>query len=260
MELTAGDRELESLNQQLNDPEQLKAYKEPYDDYRPGLLPRILGKFLVVCGNIVYGREPSYLKFRAVEIIARVPYHSWSSAAFTLLTLFFSNEQKALRLTKVSHYAKFASDNETMHVVVISQLAEKEEKVGLIRHTVIPMLFAFFYFWVSYFLYLIRPRLSYELNYLFESHAFEQYDRFLETRGEELRKKSVQSDFLSWYGRDFINQYDFFRSIRNDEIVHRNQSIHEIDEAADEKRVRFLKVFALLFGTILIATMFVPEF
>lgn len=31
MELTAGNKELESLNIQLNDPEQLEAYKKPYD-------------------------------------------------------------------------------------------------------------------------------------------------------------------------------------------------------------------------------------
>ena len=253
MELTAGNKELETLNIQLNDPEQLEAYKKPYDSYRPHLLPRILGHFLVLCGNIVYGRNPSYLKFRAVEIIARVPYHSWSSAAFTLLTLFFSDEQKALRLTNLANYAKIASDNETMHVVVISKLAQKEERLGLIRHTVIPMLFAFFYFWASYCLYLLRPRWSYELNYLFESHAFEQYSRFLELRGEELKKKPVQSDFLDWYGRNPINQYDFFLSIRNDEIVHRNQSIHEIDEEADKQRVRVLKTLVLF----IIAALFV---
>jgi hypothetical protein len=253
MELIAGDKEFEALNVQLNDPIQLEEYKKPYDNYQPRLLPRMLGYFLVLCGNIVYGREPSYLKFRAVEIIARVPYHSWSSAAFTLLTLFFSNEQKALRLSNIARYARIASDNETMHVVVISQLAQKEEKAGFIRHTLIPMLFAFFYFWASYWLYIVRPRWSYELNYLFESHAFEQYDRFLEKRGEELRKKPVGSDFLAWYGRNPISQYDFFRSIRNDEIAHRNQSLHEIDEEADMRRVGLLKlilscIVAVLFG------------
>jgi len=242
MELIAGDKELEMLNAQLNDPAQLEEYKKVYDNYRPRLLPKILGYFLVFCGNVVYGNEPSYLKFRAIEIIARVPYHSWSSASFTLLTLFFSNEQKALRLSNTARYARIASDNETMHVVVVSHLAQKEGKAGFIRHTIIPMFFAFFYFWASYWLYLVRPRWSYELNYLFESHAFKQYDRFLEKRGEELRKKPVASDFLGWYGRNPISQYDFFRSIRNDEIVHRNQSIHEIDEEADMHRVRLLKL------------------
>jgi len=243
MDLIAGNKDLEQLNQQLNDPQLLHDYKQPLDNYRPSLPPRILGTILVTCGNIVYGEKPSYLKFRAVEVIARVPYHSWSSAAYTLLTFFYANEQKALELSKVERFARIAQDNETMHVIVISQLADKEQPAGIIRHTLIPMFFAFFYFGASYFMFLLRPRWSYELNYLFESHAFDQYNRFLESRGEELHNKPILSDFLSHYGRYPINQYDFFLSIRNDEIIHRNQSIHEIDTEVDDLHVKRIKFF-----------------
>ncbi len=253
MQIIAGDHEFEALIKKLNDKEQLAAYKATYDDYQPQLIPRILAHILVLSGSLMYGHQPSYLKFRAVEIIARVPYHSWSSAAFTLLTLFFSNEHKALRLSTTARYARIASDNETMHVVVISQLAKVEEKAGLLRHTVAPMLFAFFYYWSSYCLYLLRPRWSYELNYLFEAYAFSQYSKFLETRGDELKKKPVKSEFLAWYGRKPANQYDFFESVRNDEIVHRNQSIHEIDEAADKQRVQLLKVLLFAIAAVSIA-------
>ncbi len=228
MELKRGNEELEALNKALNDPIALREYKEPLDKYRVSFVPRFLGLSLVWCGNLIYGKEPSYLKFRAVEVIARVPYHSWSSSAYTLLTFFYSDEKKAMHLSNVSKYAQIAQDNETMHVVVISQLAKGEERAGLIRHTLIPMFFAFFYFWWSYVLYLVNPRYSYELNYMFENHAFEQYDRFLELRGEELKKKPVSSEFLDWYGRNPRNQYEFFLSIRNDEIIHRNTSIKEI--------------------------------
>lgn len=229
MELRRGDTDLERLNHELNDPQALAAYKGPLDSYKPALVPRLLGSFLVFCGNVVYGKEPSYLKFRAVEVIARVPYHSWSSAAYTLLTMFYRDEKKAMALSKVAKYARLAQDNETMHVVVISHLA-KEERAGLIRHTLIPMIFAFFYFWASYVLYLVRPRYSYELNFMFENHAFEQYDLLLKTRGDELKKKVIESDFLNWYGRNPRNQYEFFLSVRNDEIIHRNTSIAEIAE------------------------------
>jgi hypothetical protein len=230
MELQRGNEELELLNQQLNDPQALKDYKESLDNYKVSMLPRLLGRWLVWSGNVVYGKEPSYLKFRAVEVIARVPYHSWASSAYTLLTLFYSNEKKAMRLSNIAKYARLAQDNETMHVVVISQLAKIEEKAGFIRHTCIPMIFAFFYFWWSYWLFIIDPRYSYELNYMFESHAFEQYSRFLEKRGEELKKRPIHSDFLEWYGRHPHNQYEFFLSVRNDEIIHRNTSIEEINK------------------------------
>lgn len=228
MELQRGNEELETLNRSLNDPQALENYKKALDNYKISLAPLLLGKWLVLCGNIVYGKNPSYLKFRAVEVIARVPYHSWSSSAFTLLTFFYTDEEKAMHLSNVANYARLAQDNETMHVVVISQLAIMEEKAGFLRHTLIPMLFAFFYFWWSYLLYLINPRYSYELNFMFENHAFEQYSRFLMEHEEELKQKPMSSAFLSWYGRSPGNQYEFFRSVRNDEIIHRNTSIDEI--------------------------------
>lgn len=239
--------ELERLNTELNDPAQLEAYKKPYDDFHPGLLPRLLGGFLVTCGTLIYGKQPSYLKFRAAEVIARVPYYSWSSAAYTLMTMFYSDEQKAMELSGVARFARLAQDNETMHVVVISHIARAEEQSGLIRHTLIPMFFAFFYFWISYFLYLIRPRWSLEFNFLFESHAFAQYHLFIEMREHELKKKPLKSEFLTWYGRHFTTQYEFFRSVRNDELIHRNQSIRAIDEEADRRRVIALKL-AIAYG------------
>ncbi|MBP6946164.1 MAG: hypothetical protein KBC74_02195 [Candidatus Pacebacteria bacterium] len=224
------DAELEILNSSLNDPVVLEEYKKRYDDYKPHLLPRILGHLLVWCGNTVYGKKPSYLKFRAVEVIARVPYHSWDSASFTFLTMFYQNEEKAMHLAQLSQFARLASDNETMHVVVISALAKVEQKANVVVHTVIPMLFAFFYFWAAYWLYVFNPRDAFELNYLFESHAFEQYSRFLEEKEEELKKKTMSSKYLEWYGRTPANQYEFFKSVRNDEIIHRNKSIEEIEK------------------------------
>jgi len=233
MELSRGDTDLEALNQVLNDPQQLADYKRPYDDYKPAALPRLLGRWLITLGNVLYGEEPSYLKFRAIEVIARVPYHSWASAAYTLLTATYSDEVKAMRLSNVAKYARIAQDNETMHVVVISRLAHDEGlRAGFLLYTFIPMLFAFFYFWWSYWLYILNPRWSYELNYMFENHAFEQYHRFLEYRGDELRAKPASCDFLSWYGRNPRNQYEFFRSVRNDEIIHRNASVKEIEAHA----------------------------
>ena len=230
MELIRGNTELEALNSKLNDDAELLAYKKPLDTYRSSLVPRLLGHTLVWCGNVVYGKRPSYLKFRAVEIIARAHYHSWASAVYTLhfMTLFYSNEQKAIQLSNTAKYARLAQDNETMHVVVISQLAKREHKAGFLRNTLAPMLFAFVYFWASYLLYLIKPRYSYELNYMFENHAFEQYNEFIHRHEESLKKKPVDSPFLVWYGRHPKNQWEFFRSIRNDEIIHRNTSIEEI--------------------------------
>ncbi|HET8575071.1 MAG TPA: alternative oxidase [Candidatus Paceibacterota bacterium] len=241
MELIATDKKFEALNTELNAPEQLLAYKRPYEDYHVQIIPRILGTFLVWCGNFVYGHKPSYLKFRAVEVIARIPYQSWSSAAYTLMTLFYANEKKAMELSKLTQHARFSLDNETMHVIVVSHITKEHEKAGFFRHTFVPMVFAFFYFWWTYWFYLLRPRWSYELNYMFEQHAFDQYSEFIETYEEELKKRPVSSEFLAWYGRHPRSQYEFFQSVRNDEIIHRNQSVGAIDFEADAKRIRFLR-------------------
>ncbi len=220
--------EHEALVASLCDDDTLAEYKGPFDNYRASLVPRILGGFLVGMGNVVYGHQPSYMKFRAIEVIARVPYHSWTSAIFTLLTYFYSDEVRALRLSRLARFTRFASENETMHVVTVSALAREHERAGFLRHTFIPVLFAFISFWVSYVLYLVRPRYALEINYLFEQHAFSQYNQFLKDYGEELKKRPIASAYLSWYGRECRNQYEFFRLVCNDEIVHRNQSIHEI--------------------------------
>lgn len=222
------DPKMEELNTKLNDPQELALFKAHHDSYRPGLVPSALGTLLVFFGDLVYGKAPSYLKFRAVEVIARVPYHSWESAAFTFLTMFFMNEKKALELSNVAWLGRMASDNETMHVVVISQLAKQEEKSNWFVHTCIPMVFAFFYFWAAYWLYLFSHKAAFELNYLFEQHAFDQYSEFLRMKEGELRSKKMHSDYLAWYGRKAETQYDFFLSVRNDEIIHRNKSIDEI--------------------------------
>lgn len=216
----------EELVEILRDPKSHESYKKSSDSARISFLPRVLGTLLVFSGNLFYGAAPSYLKFRAVEVIARVPYHSWAAVAHTLLTLFYRDEKRALALCEDETFAKLSQENETMHVIVISKLAHEEGMRGnFILHTLTPMLFAFFYYWTSYLMYLIKPNWSLQLNYLFENHAYHQYDRFLKENEHELKNKIVASEFLLWYGRDPQTQYEFFMDIRNDELIHRNKSI-----------------------------------
>jgi hypothetical protein len=229
MQIEDKKSDYENLVKRLNDKDFLSEYKSRYDDYETDLIPKILGTILVYLGNLFYGKHPSFLKFRAVEVIARVPYQSWSSAAYTLLTMFYANEAKAIELLRLTQFSRYANDNETMHVVVISKIVKEEHKhVSFFLHTLIPMLFSLFYFWVSYLLSLVKRKWSYELNYLFESHAFSQYEIFTDRYAERLKEKPIESEFLKIYGRDVKNQYDLFISIRNDEIIHRNRSIEEI--------------------------------
>jgi ubiquinol oxidase len=228
MKLERHDEAFEALHASLYEQSTHDAYKKKYDGYRAGFVPRLLGGFLIMLGNILYGRAPSYGKFRAIEIIARVPYQSWASVSYTYLTLYFKNASRALALSKQAKYAEYAQANETMHVVVISEIAAREGRLGYFRFTLIPMLFAFIYFWCSYLMYFFYPRWSYELNFLFETHAYRQYDQFLNEHEQTLKCKPIASEFLSWYGRTPHNQYDFFLSVRNDELIHRTTSLEEL--------------------------------
>lgn len=227
--------EHEALNEALKDDKMRAEYARPYDDYKPGAIARFLGHILVGSGNLVYGKHPSYAKFKAVEVIARIPYQSWEVASYTLLTALYSNEQKAIELAKTSAFARMAQDNETMHVVVISQIVCRRGEQGFIRHILIPLVFSFFYFCTLFFLYMVNRRASLELNYLFEAHAYEQYGEFLEREGERLKHTLVTSEFLQFYGRNVRTEYELFESIRNDELIHRNRSIREIKDYTSTK-------------------------
>jgi ubiquinol oxidase len=222
----------EELVRRLQDPTELAQYAAKCADFKPGLVARLLGSILVGAGNLVYGTKPSYEKFKAVEVIARIPYQSWEAVAYTYLTAFYGDEMHAIKLSKVLPFARHAQDNETMHVVLMSQLVKKYHRNKFIRHTLIPLVFSFFYYWAIWLLSMLDKRIAFELNFLFESHAYDQYTMFIEVEGERMKTAPIESAFLTYYGREAANEYDLFQSIRIDEIIHRNQSVqlvHDLD-------------------------------
>lgn len=220
----------EEVVKALEEPENLKQYQSVADGYQVHWLPRMLGKIMVFLGTITYGAKPSYGKFKAIEVIARIPYQSWEVASYMLLTFFYANEEKALTLSQTSRFSRMAQDNETMHVVVISQLAKKHGQDSFLRHTMIPVLFSFVYFTASFLLYLIHRRYSFQLNYVFECHAFEQYQTFTKEHEEHLKKEMMRCDFLDFYGRYPKSEYEFFQGVMTDELIHRNQSMTEAEK------------------------------
>jgi len=226
----------EALVRELMDPHLREQYARPYNDYEVGIVPKILGFFLVGSGTLLYGKRPSYGKFKAIEVIARIPYQSWEVAAYTLVSAFHGNEKMAIQLCKTSAFSRFAQDNETMHVTVISHLARKKKDHGLFRFTLIPLLFALVYFWAIYLLYMVSHKAALELNYLFETHAYKQYQQFLDENEEMLKQTPIMSDFLDFYGRSAKSEYEFFESVRNDELIHRNRSVRELEARPDRLR------------------------
>lgn len=222
------DTKHEELLEKLKDPEFKKKYENKCNDYKVGLTAKIFGTILVGAGNFVYGKKPSYEKFKAVEVIARIPYQAWEWVSYMFLTAMYGDEKKAINLTYTSRFGRIAQDNETMHVVVMSQICKEEGFGGIFRHYFIPLLFSFFYYIVSSVLYTVKRKSALELNYLFESHAYEQYSEFIKEHGEKMKGKEVKSEFLKFYGRECLDEYELFCSIRDDELIHRNRSIERI--------------------------------
>lgn len=220
--------EHEALVARLQDPAELTTYYADCDTYRTGVVASALGALLVGAGTLVYGKKPSYEKFKAVEVIARIPYQSWESVAYTYLTAFYGDEYRAMRLSRVLPFARHAQDNETMHVVVISQLVKKYHRNRFIRHTLIPLVFSFFYYWIIWLLSMIDRHIAFELNFLFESHAYAQYSQFIDENETLLKSRPIDSAYLKFYGRDVANEYELFKSIQLDEVIHRNASIQMI--------------------------------
>jgi ubiquinol oxidase len=215
----------ENLVRKLCDDTVRESYENQCASVSVPFVARLLGSILVFLGNTVYGKAPSYGKFKAIEIIARIPYQSWEAAAYTLVSAFHENEEHALKLAKLSTFSRLAQDNETMHVVVISHLAKEHKQTGFFRFTLLPVLFAFFYYWVTYALYFISKKNAFMLNYVFEDHAYAQYSEFLKREEHHLRGHSIHSHFLTFYGRTVSDEYELFQTIRNDELIHRNESL-----------------------------------
>lgn len=187
----------------------------------------MLGHILIFSLNLFYGKKPRYEKFKTLEYIARSPYQSWELISYFLTTLFSNNQNKIISYSKSANFGKRAQDNETEHLIIISQIC-KEDKIGnVILHSFIPIVVSYFHFMISFVLFLINKRFSYELNYIFENHAYEQYNQFLE-ENPDLKKQKINSKYLNYLDKNFKSGYDLIKSIRDDELIHRNNSIRQM--------------------------------
>jgi len=199
---------------------------------KPHISPSVLlmGQALFLFMDIVYGKKPSLGKFRVLEVVARIPYQSWEAVHYFLTTHLYANERRAIDLFRDSKFARSAQDNETMHVVVITQMCKSEKTgTGIVRFYITPLLIAYLYAVFCLLFYFFTPRKAYELNYIFEDHAREQYAIFLENNGQ-FKEKLLQSKFMEVYGRANANYHDFFAGVRDDEINHRDRSLEAMQE------------------------------
>lgn len=192
---------------------------------RYGLLARIL--FLGM--DVFYGRKRTLSKFKVLEVIARVPYQSWENVAYIAMTHTYGEPNFARRIFDFVSEARELQDNEQWHLLILEEMIQQQGlKEGFLHYRLLPQFIAFFYYHISWLLYVIRPRLSYQLNAQFEDHAEHEYMEFVR-ENPELEETPFASVFEKDYG-SFTSQADLFRRIGLDEQIHKEESLARIEQ------------------------------
>jgi len=189
-----------------------------------------LARLLFLGMDIAYGRRRTLPKFRVLELIARVPYQSWEHVAYIAMTHKYRQPQFARRIFEFVAEARHQQDNEQWHLLILVEMIHAQGiEEGFLRYRALPQLVAFFYYQVSWLLYVISPRLSYELNAHFEDHAEHEYMEYVRDN-PDLENTPFESSFELDYGA-FANQADLFRRIGLDEREHKEESLARAGQA-----------------------------
>lgn len=189
-----------------------------------------LARLLFVSLNLFYGRKRSLPKFKILEVIARVPYQAWEHVAYIAMTHTYKWPGFARRIFDFVKEARHQQDNEQWHLLILEEMTAKRElKENFFLHRIMPQMTAFFYYHVSWLLYVMKPAWSYALNADFEDHAEHEYMEFVREH-PELQQEPFQSDFEEDYGK-FQSLADLFRQIALDERLHKEESVARITHA-----------------------------
>ena len=215
---------MERLTSQQLREEQHKTLASPRMRY--GLLARLL----FVTADLLYGRGKTLSKFKVLEIVARMPYQAWENVAYIAMTHTHADPGFARRIFDRVKESRLQQDNEQWHLLIVEELEDKKGvRENFFQHWLIPQLIAFFYYHISWLLYVIRPKWSYLLNAHFEDHAEHEYMEFV-AENPALEQEPFESMFAEDYGR-FSSLADLFRQIAYDERVHKLESLARMEAA-----------------------------
>lgn len=190
-----------------------------------GLLARLLFLFM----DLLY-RSRSLSKFKVLEVIARVPYQAWEHVAYIAMTHTYTRPHFAGRIFEFLKEARQQQDNEQWHLLILEEIVQKKKiRESFFLHRILPQGMAFFYYHVSWLLYVMKPAWSYRLNAEFEDHAEHEYALFVQQH-PELETERFESDFQAEYG-PIQTCADLFRRIGLDERVHKEESLARIRQA-----------------------------
>ena len=190
----------------------------------------LLARLLFVTTDLFYGRRKSLSKFKVLEIIARMPYQAWENVAYVAMTHTHADPTFARRIFDRVKESRLQQDNEQWHLLILEELKNKKGiRENFLQHWLIPQAIAFFYYHISWLLYVIRPRWGYLLNAHFEDHAEHEYMEYV-AQNPALEQEPFESMFTEDYGR-FSSLADLFRQIGYDERVHKLESLARLEAA-----------------------------
>lgn len=197
---------------------------------RPRRPYSIAARCLFGAMDLLYGRKGSLRKYRVLEIVARVPYQAWENVAYVAITHTSSTPEFAREIHDRVVGVRAQQDNEQWHLLILEEMLHASgHRRTLILDRLMPQFAAFVYYQLSWFLYTLSPRWSYRLNADFEDHAEHEYMSWVRDR-PELDDTPWVSVFAEDYG-EHTTVGDLFRSIGNDERIHKEESEAMIEAA-----------------------------
>jgi len=187
---------------------------------RYGLLARMMFKPV----DLLYGKHGSFTKFAMLETIARVPYQAWERMGYWAVHKQPSRSTLAKRVFERIVDARSDQDNEQWHLLIMQDFVQRQGmKQTWFKHRALPWLISFFYYHVSWLLFLIKPERSYQLNAEFEDHAEHEYMCFVAAH-PELETTPDPGTYAAEYGQ-YDSVADLLRQIGHDERVHKLESL-----------------------------------
>jgi len=211
-------------------PDELRAHHERIQsipEYRYGLPARLL----FWTADKIFPQGRSFEFFAFVELVARVPYMAWEHVGHIAQTQNQRDHRFTRKIQDRVTLARDEQDNEFWHLLIMQEFLEK---AGYRRRwffdRAVPQILSVVYYQLSWILYVVNPRWSYELNRDFEDHAMRQYLRFVEEHPE-----FDDTEWESAYRRDYgfhATVGDMLRQIAVDEEQHKEHSVEFIRRGA----------------------------
>jgi ubiquinol oxidase len=179
-------------------------------------------KALFAAMDLVYGKRRTLEKFRVLELVARVPYQAWENVAYVAMTHTAKTPGFARRVFETVRISRWEQDNEQWHLLIIEELTDEGTDLGWLSRQAVPQILAFVYYWLSWFLYVTKPKWSYRLNADFEDHAEHEYAQMVQEH-PEWETTPFRSEFADDFG-NYATLAELFRQIGYDERLHKEQS------------------------------------